>query len=253
VIKPSTQRVLIVGVYLLEQANYAAEITRSLTRSKEWKVDIKWAAVGHGTIPEALASVTSLTTTEKSPKFALLNRLLALENLDDYRYLVVIDDDIELPKDFLDTYLGLQSHYNLALAQPARTHDSFIDHHFVAQLLGVAARRTRFVEIGPLFSISCAAIPLLVPFEEAAPMGWGLDFVWPLLLENAGLNLGIVDATSVRHALRKPVSLYDYGDTKSSMTTFLRDHRHLTPSEAFTALQTFPCTEDQGPIAREKL
>src|SRR5439155_5541514 len=119
------------------------------------------------------------------------------------------DDDIALPRGFLDAFLGLQGRTGLALAQPARTHDSYYDHPIVERQLGVQARRTRFVEIGPLVSMRRDAAALLLPFDERSPMGWGYDNLWPLILGRHGLGMGIIDATPVNHGLRKPTAEYD--------------------------------------------
>ena len=237
--------VLILGVYLLNTTNHANEISRTLQQANEWNVDLRWAAVGSGDPPDELTGITVSTQEERAPKFRLINALIEEVDIERYRYLIVADDDIELPRGFVDRYLRLQEKYGFALAQPACTHDSYIDHHFVAQLEGVEARWTRFVEIGPLVSIRRDIFSLLLPFDEKkAPMGRGLDFVWPTQLEAEGVRLGIVDATPVKHALRKPVALNSYDDTKNEMDNFLSNQKHLSTSEAFLALETYPLTND---------
>ena len=45
------------------------------------------------------------------------------------------------------------------------------------------------------------AAALLLPFDEACGMGWGLDLI--VKIEQAGLKMGIIDATPVTHALRR--------------------------------------------------
>ncbi len=233
-------RILVVGVYLPSVPNHAARISSDLLTATQWQIDLKWAAIGDGTIPEELQGLTTLRMTERMPKFKLLNRLLAEIDLAPYAFIVVVDDDIELEPAFLDRFLAYQTAHDLTLAQPARTHDSYIDHYFVAQLLGVGARQTRFVEIGPVFSLRRDGFARLLPFDEAAPMGWGLDFVWPVQLDSGGYRLGIIDATPVRHALRKPVSTYDYSETSAAMERFLSDRVSLTHAVAFVALETYP-------------
>lgn len=234
-----SQRVLVVGVYVLNARNHAAELAQEFSAAADWGVDQRWAAIGDGTLPADIEGLTALHEPGFSPKFVLLNRLMSGVDLSLYSYVVVTDDDIELPANFLDTYLALVRKHDLSLAQPARTHDSYIDHQFVAALDGVEARQTRFVEIGPLFSIASDAYEALLPFDESAPMGWGLDFAWPVVLEERGRRLGIVDATPVRHALRKPVSLYHHGNTERRMMEFLRSRRHLSHEDAFSAVETF--------------
>ena len=232
-------KILAIGVYLSDQTNNALTITNQLFQAQNWEVECHWVAIGHGEVPQQLMPITTVSLIRKN-KFKLINELINKFRLSDYRYLLVTDDDIDLPEAFLDTYLGLQSKYGFALAQPARTHDSYIDHKFVTQLLGVEARRTRFVEIGPLFSVERQAYQLLTPFDQEAPMGWGLDFVWPVVLEDSGAKLGIIDGAPVTHALRKPVAFYDYTSTAHAMSEFLRSHRHLTREDAFLALETYP-------------
>lgn len=232
--------VLVLGVLIQGIPNYAQAISAELCRSEDWTVDLRWAALGSAALPGDIAESIVIQTTKRIPKFQLLNKLLKGVDLGRYRFVVVVDDDVELAERFLDRFLALQQRYQLALAQPARTHDSFIDHFFVAQLLGVEARRTRFVEIGPVFSVAADAFSKLLPFDEAAPMGWGLDFVWPVQLEESGLDMGIIDRVPVRHALRKPVTQYDYDDTNDAMNDFLQAHQYLKRGEAFATLESYP-------------
>ena len=232
-------RVLAVGVFLSDQPNNALEITLQLSETKNWQLDLRWVAVGSGDVPPKLLPFTTISRVRKT-KFEFINSLLDGVQVEDYRYLLITDDDISLPAGFLDNYLYLQNKYSFALAQPARTHLSFIDHKFVAQLLGVEARQTRFVEIGPLFSLERQAFQLLLPFDKDAPMGWGLDFVWPVVIEESGAKMGIIDGTPVTHALRKPVAFYDYTSTANAMADYLRSTNHLTKEELFIAIETYP-------------
>ncbi len=140
---------------------------------------------------------------------------------------------------FLDSYLALVSRHKFAVAQPARTHDSYIDHRFVEQLDGIDARWTRFVEIGPLFSLHRSAFDYFLPFDEASPMGWGNDFVWPILAEKYSLRMGIVDAVPVAHNLRKPVAYYDYGTSANDMRRHLAERPHLSKKDAFYIVESY--------------
>ena len=237
--KDDSKKVLIAGVYLTDAPNLAAGITAELQRSERWRPEIRWAALGASPPLSELVEFTHIHEPGPVPKFQLLNRLIGDIGDDAYQYLLVTDDDVELGDGFLDGYLALQERLQLSLCQPARTHDSFIDHYFVAQLLGIAGRRTRFVEIGPVFSVAKEAFPVLLPFDEDAPMGWGLDFVWPRTVEKAGLQMGIIDATPVRHSLRKPVTHYDYDTTNDAMSKYLRQRESLSRPAAFVATELF--------------
>jgi hypothetical protein len=216
--------VLAVGICLAEKENNFDGIVEEINNSSQYSIRQEWASLGK---------------TELIPKFQLINTLLANADLSDFEYILVIDDDIELPKDFLDDYLGYIRHYDLALAQPARTLDSFIDHPFVGQMPGLIARRTRFVEIGPLFSIRRDLFDVLLPFDESSPMGWGYDLAWPVIMERKNLKMGIVDATPVTHNLRKPVSNYDFGEAQAAMDRYLSRQPHLSFDEAFTIIESY--------------
>jgi hypothetical protein len=236
---PRGSRVLAVGVYLADREHRAPAISGELARSERWTVDQRWAALGRAAPPAELAAVTVERVQRPTPKFVLVNRLLAACDLDRYTHLLVCDDDVTLPDCFVDRYLEEVERHDLALAQPARSHESWIDHPIVEQLDGLRARRTRFVEIGPVFSIARQAFHTLLPFDEASPMGWGYDFVWPVIVERAGLRMGIVDATPVAHDLRPPVAFYSEDAATAAMDRYLAEHPHLSRAEAFAILEAF--------------
>lgn len=231
--------VLILGVYLSNQENNIEHIVRNFSEPCKWNVIQKWIAIGEGTVSELVKEVSVLNLHSSSPKFVLLNRLLAHETLTAYDFIIICDDDITLPENFLNTYLDLVVKYDFAMAQPARTHNSYIDHHFVEQLNGLAARRTLFVEIGPFFSVRKDLFPAIFPFDGSSFMGWGCDFVWPRFVEDLGLRMGIVDATPVEHSMRKPVNLYNYDEANESMKKYLSKYPHLSKNEAFRILESY--------------
>jgi hypothetical protein len=146
------RRALVLGVYLAGKPNTADHIAATLRRSRDLDVRQRWVALGGEPSNGELGSVTALTVSEPAPKYSLLNRLLAEEDLDSYDFVLTTDDDIVLPDGFLDLFVGVQSGVGFQLAQPARTRNSYVDHPIVLQQRGVIARRTLFVEIGPLVS-----------------------------------------------------------------------------------------------------
>ncbi len=231
--------VLVAGVYLADRENLALGIAREMEQSRRWQVEQKWIALGKAAIPDALAPVTAWRAESQQPKFRLLNRLLGQVDLGRYEFVLVCDDDIVLPEGFVDHYLELVLRHGFALAQPARTHDSYIDHPIVEQRDGLEARRTRFVEIGPLFSMRRDMVRHLFPFSEESPMGWGYDFVWPVVIERAGLRMGIIDATPVAHKLRKSVTYYDHDSAWREMDAFLARRPHLTRREAYSIVEAY--------------
>jgi len=231
--------VLVLGVYLAGQKNGVRELVEHFKTPCRWNVVQKWVGIGDTEQSEEVKSFTVTSLQKGTPKFILLNALLAKEDLTTYDFIIVCDDDIVLPENFLERYLDAVTRYDFAMAQPARTHNSYIDHHFVNQLDGLMARRTRFVEIGPLFSIRKDLYGLLLPFDERSPMGWGYDFVWPCLIEGQGLRMGIVDATPVEHSMRRPVKNYRYEEALKAMEEYLAGRPHVSKGEAFTILESY--------------
>ncbi|MDH4264505.1 MAG: DUF707 domain-containing protein [Deltaproteobacteria bacterium] len=230
---------LVSGIYLSDQENNIEHIVDQFNMSSKWNVRQKWAAIGNLPPSQAVKKVTDLNIENGQPKFVLINKMLGEEVLHNYDFVIICDDDITLPSNFLDTYLDLVLKNDFALAQPARTHNSFIDWHFVEQLEGLKARRTYFVEIGPLLSMRRDIFSALLPFDESSSMGWGYDFVWPHVIEKMGLRMGIVDATPVEHSMRRPVRNYNYEDARKGMEHYLSRNLHLSKSEAFRILESY--------------
>lgn len=168
----------------------------------------------------------------------MLNRLLAKEKLDDYEYLIVCDDDVVVRRGWLDFFLELQAKHDIALAQPARTGNSWVDHPITRQVPTSECRFTRFVEIGPVVSIHRSLFASLLPFDITSPMGWGLDFVWPVTVGELGLNMGIIDAAPVDHSLRRPRRGYAAETASEEMDLLLSGQPHLTRDQAMVTLRT---------------
>jgi hypothetical protein len=223
---------------MADAPNSAAHVIEAMASSFEHAVEQRWIALAPGGRGRRDLPSTVMIMTEPAAKFSLLNRLL--HDARDFDWVVLCDDDVEVGADFIDTVIRLAERHDFALAQPARTADSYIDHPFVQVMPGLAARRTRFVEIGPVTCVRRDAFPLLLPFDKDCGMGWGLDFVWPVRLEKAGLRMGIIDATPVAHRLRRPVTAYDYAESHGGMAWLLAGEHYLAPDDAFTILDAYP-------------
>lgn len=229
--------ILVAGIYLAHKPNTAAHVMLECAASNHHHVTQRWIALAPGGEGRFDLPMTEFVITEKTPKFVLLDRLLTDHARFDW--LVLADDDIELGPDFLDTLIERATRHDFALCQPARTADSFIDHPIAQIMPGLGARRTRFVEIGPITLIRRDAASLLLPFGAESGMGWGLDFVWPVVLEQQGLRLGIIDAAPVAHRLRPPASEYAHADAHRQMFDLLAGASHLSHDAAFTVLEAY--------------
>jgi hypothetical protein len=230
-------RVLLIGLYLGQQRNSAEHLVTEYGRARRCTLEQRWIGLKSCHPSRAVRDVTVDVRKDFSPKFSILNELLGSIDLDEYDYVVFSDDDIRVRSGFIDSFIGCQQHYDLAVAQPARTLNSFNDHAVVRQRLGSAARQTWFVEIGPLFSLRRDAMELLVPFDEASPMGYGYDFVWPKIARKFGKKMGVVDCCPVDHSMRKRSVTYSYDEHMEVMRRFLEKHEHVSYAEAMTTVQ----------------
>ena len=229
-------RALVLGIYLANKPNTAEHVAATLARSGDREVRQRWVALGGEPADGELGALTTLTVTEPTPKYTLLNRLLAEEDLASYDFVLTMDDDVVLPVGFLDLFLGVQAGVGFDLAQPARTLNSHVDHPIVLQQRGVVARRTLFVEIGPVVSFGHEIYHLVFPFDEANPMGWGFENVWSHRLREHGKSEGIVDAVPVDHSIRQPVAHYRWTDANADRDRYLARNPHLTYEECFKVL-----------------
>lgn len=152
-------------------------------------------------------------------KWANLNTALAADPPGDADWLLIFDDDVVLPNGFLDTFLFVCEHFDFTLAQPAHKYWSNAAWRVTRRRPLSIARRTRFVEIGPVTAIHRRAFETLLPFPDLH-MGWGLDNHWGAVAAERGWSVGIVDATPVRHT--KPVAGdYPRADAVAEGTAFL--------------------------------
>ena len=168
------------------------------------------------------------TTAGARGKFENLNALLSAHPAAGHDWLLIVDDDVTLPHGFLDVFLFLAERYDLALAQPAHRWRSHAAWRVTRRRPGTLARQTQFVEIGPLCALRAVTFDTLLPFPPLR-FGWGLDLHWSALARSRGWREGVIDATPVRHGLRRIASSYDRGDAVAETRTFLAD-RPYTPA-----------------------
>ena len=164
-------------------------------------------------------------------KFENLNDLLAAQHGSEHDWLLVVDDDVSLPRGFLDDFLFLAERYDLALAQPAHRWRSHAAWAVTRRRPGVLARETQYVEIGPVCALRADTFDTLLPFPPLR-FGWGLDLHWSALARRHGWREGVVDATPVRHGLRQIATSYDRTDAVAETREFLADRPYTTATEA---------------------
>ena len=164
-------------------------------------------------------------------KFENLNAVLADRAPAQRDWLLVVDDDVVLPRRFLDRFLAVCEALDFALAQPAQTWRSHAAWRVTRRRGGSVARQTRYVEIGPVTAFRSDALAELFPFPPLR-YGWGLDVHWSALARDRGWKLGIVDALPVRHDWAPVAAGYSHDAATEEAREFLRDRPYLPAAEA---------------------
>ena len=210
------RRIHVVGVARPEQLREVARIRRELTRTRH-------ELALHLVPPEPGAG-----------KWANVNAALERAPLRDADWLVLIDDDVILPSGFLDRLIALAEAFGLEIAQPAHAFASHAAWDVTRRRPGLLARRTRFVEIGPVTALSAKAAAELLPFPDLQ-MGWGLDARWSAIAAELGWPIGVIDATPIRH-LRPVATSYPRDTAVAEAEAFLDGRAYVTRSEAAEVL-----------------
>jgi GT2 family glycosyltransferase len=215
---PPRRRVLALGVERPERRALAAAARAELVRSRH-------AVELHTSPPGDLG------------KFENLNRLLAAHPAEEHDWLVVLDDDVVLPRGFLDRLLFLAERFDLHLAQPAHRARSHAAWRVTRRRPGAVARQTPFVEIGPVTAFARATFPVLLPFPDVR-MGWGLDLHWSALARAHGWRCGVLDAVAIRHSAAPAGDAYSRADAIAEARALLAGRPYVKAAEAQVTLAT---------------
>jgi hypothetical protein len=116
----------------------------------------------------------------------------------EYDHVWLPDDDLFATQAAIERTFEIAAVLGLDLFAPALHETSSYAHFDTMRNERVAARRTGFVEI-MMPGFSTAALERLLPTLDltVTGWGWGLDSVWPKLLDYE--NVGIVDEVAVIH------------------------------------------------------
>jgi len=145
----------------------------------------------------------------KGPKWPALHTLLSPGGLDWQRYerVWLPDDDLDCRGSDINRLFDLSEALGLQLAQPALSWQSHISHVITLQQPGFSVRYTSFVEVmAPLLSRSF--LQRVLPTLGANLSGWGLDYLWPRLVDVPGRHSAIIDCVTVTHT--RPVGGPNY-------------------------------------------
>jgi GT2 family glycosyltransferase len=158
-------------------------------------------------------------------KFQALNHLLHYCPNDDL--VLFIDDDVDLPVDFLPNYLAAVELLGVALAQPSLAAGSHHTYPISLAQPGCWARLTNFVECGPVVSMDRKFLDAVTPFDECNPMGWGFEAHWRTTAEAHGWPMAVIDHCTVKHSFRPIGVRYSKEEAGKQMERYL-DQQGLT-------------------------
>ena len=188
-------------------------------------------ALGSMGAPDPVLAEDTLASDLAGGKFENLNTILAAAGNDPVDWVLVVDDDVRLPRAFLDRFVAVCETFGLDLAQPAQTLRSHSAWKVTRRRPASLVRETRFVEIGPVTAFSRRAAAELLPFPELR-YGWGLDLHWAALAGQRGWRLGVVDALPVRHESGVVAAAYPREEAEEEAARFLADRPYLASARA---------------------
>ncbi|MDX6713653.1 MAG: hypothetical protein QOH30_211 [Baekduia sp.] len=209
------RRVLVVGIARTDVPNLIPQARAELARSRH---DVTVDLVPAGTLG----------------KFENLDVLLGRHHLPSFDWTIVMDDDVALPRDFLDTFLACAEAGGLRLAQPAHRRHSHAAWDVTRRRRGADWRETTFVEIGPITAFDRVAAAELLPFPKSLRMGWGLDAHWSAVARRQGWPIGVVDATPIGHTIRPAADGYPRETAAAEARRFLDGRPYVTRDEVRT-------------------
>lgn len=127
----------------------------------------------------------------------IFTTISGLENIGHYEYVWLPDDDIEADCETINRMFAMMREYDLSVAQPSLSSDSYFTSLHVAQIDQFILRYSNFVEI----MVPCLrkdVLEYILPDFEFTLSGYGLDSVWHRL-EAIDNRAAILDSISVRH------------------------------------------------------
>ncbi len=208
------RRVLVLAIERRDVPNVLPQARRELERSRH---RVEFASID----------------AARGGKFENLGTLLAEHPPGGQDWLIALDDDVELPRGFLDRFVFLAERFGLRIAQPAHRCFSHAAFAVTRRHAGSVVRETSFVETGPVTAFHAATFDVLLPFPRLRA-GWGLDAHWSAVARERHWPIGVIDATAVRHALRPIAAAYAREAAIAEAREFLAGRQYLPAAQART-------------------
>lgn len=159
---------------------------------------------------------------EKGPKWQPIHRWITAnpDLLKRYDYFWLPDDDILTTWANVNEFFDICREYDLQLIQPALTHDSHVSYAVTRRDPNCLLRFTVFAEsMVPAFQADALRLCLPVMQEESRT-GWGIDWIFPMLLGYPANKIAIVDACAVKHT-RPPGWNTDFAVAHRELSTIV--------------------------------
>lgn len=205
--KPArAERILIVGIEVPSRSADIHDVVARLRRGSRHDISV---SISPMLDQGKFANITAAISSAAAP-------------LASFDWLVITDDDIAFPARLLDDMVAIAAAADLALSQPSHAFLSHATYSITLRRCGLLARRTNFVEIGPLTLIRADIFSALLPFP-ASRWCYGIDLLWSVAARRAGRRIGIIDATPIRH-LRPVAASYDIDAARDEGQRLLNEH-----------------------------
>jgi hypothetical protein len=136
----------------------------------------------------------------KGGKFDGLHALLTgrQDLFDRYDYIWIADDDIVASRETIDRLFATMRRYDLLIAQPALSADSYLYFPLTLEFPSFELRYTNVVEaMVPCFN--AAYLRQVAPLFGGLRYGWGLDYIWTRLMPEPAGRAAVIDSCVVRH------------------------------------------------------
>jgi GT2 family glycosyltransferase len=174
--------------------------------------------------------VVASGVTQARGRFENLNLLLGAHRVEEFDWLLLLDDDVRLPRGFLDGFINQAERHSLRLAQPAHRLRSHAAWRVTRRRAFSVVRETAFVEIGPVTALHRETFGELLPFPDLR-MGWGLDAHWAALARDRGWRAGVVDVLPIAHRAAPAAAAYSRAEAIGEARAFLAERPYLPASE----------------------
>lgn len=118
--------------------------------------------------------------------------------LERYDYILLPDDDLLMSVAGINRLFAIMREYDLSIAQPSLTLDSYINHPLFVHCPQFRLRYTNYLE-GMACCFRASYLRELLPLFERHSSGWGISHVWALLMSEPAYRAAIVDEVPMTH------------------------------------------------------